>query len=223
MKIFLWILAILALLLVLLFRARLGIHAAFGAAEARADLTLGPFRVRLAPRPEPPQKKAVQKKEKSGKPKETAELRKKIPRPSAGDIREAVETLGPVCKKALRRTRRGIRIRPLQLSVTVGGAADPAEAAELYGLLHTLVWTVMPPLEQLVEVRDPGIHIGLDFDLPNTRAEGEFGISIRVGTLIAVGAEVGIPTLRWLLRYWKKQRRPSPTGEAPETADHTAA
>ena len=98
--------------------------------------------------------------QKTGKPKkepkDLAEAAKKIPKPKLEDLQDAARTLWPAAKKALRRTRRGIRVDPLRLSATLGGAEDPAAAAELYGGLHALVWTGMPALEKLVVIRDPG-------------------------------------------------------------------
>ena len=121
------------------------------------------------------QKKTLQETQKTGKPKkepkDLAEAAKKIPKPKLEDLQDAARTLWPAAKKALRRTRRGIRVDPLRLSATLGGAEDPAAAAELYGGLHALVWTGMPALEKLVVIRDPGIHLGIDFDAQETRAE----------------------------------------------------
>ena len=110
------------------------------------------------------------------------------------------------------------------LSATLGGAEDPAAAAELYGGLHALVWTGMPALEKLVVIRDPGIHLGIDFDAQETRAEGELGISIRLGTLIAVGTQLAVPAIGWLRRFMKRRRMP-PASKAADNkaAEHPAA
>ena len=149
---------------------------------------------------------------------------KKIPKPKLEDLQDAARTLWPAAQKALRRTRRGIRVDPLRLSATLGGAEDPAAAAELYGGLHALVWTGMPALEKLVVIRDPGIHLGIDFDAQETRAEGELGISIRLGTLIAVGTQLAVPAIGWLRRFMKRRRMP-PASKAADNkaAEHPAA
>lgn len=173
-------------------------------------------------------KKRRRKPKKQGKPKkepkDLAEAAKKIPKPKLEDLQDAARTLWPAAKKALRRTRRGIRVDPLRLSATLGGAEDPAAAAELYGGLHVLVWTGMPALEKLVVIRDPGIHLGIDFDAQETRAEGELGISIRLGTLIAVGTQLAVPAIGWLRRFMKRRRMP-PASKAADNkaAEHPAA
>ena len=103
--------------------------------------------------------KKRRRKPKTGKPKkEPKDLAEAAKNPEAQTGRSSGRRKDAVARrqKALRRTRRGIRVDPLRLSATLGGAEDPAAAAELYGGLHALVWTGMPALEKLVVIRDPG-------------------------------------------------------------------
>nr|WP_325296812.1 hypothetical protein [uncultured Dysosmobacter sp.] len=212
----LWILGVLAALTVLLCRTRVGIRAAFGGGTLTLDAKVGLFHIRILP--------AKKKREKAGKKAAKAEKEKpqkpKAPlqKPSLADIRDAARTLAPPLKRALGRTRRGIRIHPLRLSITVGGREDPAAAAELYGDLHAGVWTGMPVLEQLLAIPAPHIHIGIDFDAPDTIAEGELGVSARIGTLLAAALGVGIPALRWFLRYQKKHKQQTPAKASRQAA-----
>lgn len=216
-----WFLAIIGILLALFLLfclLRLGVLVTFGDTAA-ACLFIGPIKIQLTP--SEAKQKAKPKKEKQGEKEETGDALgklKKIPKPTWEDIRSAYDTLWPPVRKALRRTRRGIRVAPLRLSVILGGREDPAAAAELYGYLNAGVWAVMPALEQLLVIPEPSIHMALDFDSPNTRAEGSAGLSIRIGTLIAVGLQVGIPALKWLLKYWKKHRKKTKRSVQPETA-----
>ncbi|WP_298019635.1 DUF2953 domain-containing protein [uncultured Dysosmobacter sp.] len=214
----LWILGILAALILLLCRTRVGIHVGLHGGETTADVKLGPFRIRVLPAKKKPKKAEKPPKE----PKEGKEEKPKkaFPKIAFADVKDAVRTLAPPLKKALARTRRGIRVQPLDLRITLGGSEDPAAAAEQYGYFHAGVWTVMPVLEQLLVIPDPYIHVGIDFDAPKTVLEGEAGISIRIGTLLAVGFGVGIPALRWFLRFQKKQKQQpkAETAEAAETA-----
>ena len=118
----------------------------------------------------------------------------------------------PPLKKALRRTRRGVRIDPLGVSVILGGQAEPADAAQLYGELHGAVWTGMPILEQLLVIPRPHIHLDVDFTTVETRIQGSIGFSARIGTLLRIGMTVAIPGLRWLLAYMKKKKQ-APVGK----------
>lgn len=213
MELALWIIGILAALLVLLCRVRVGVRVTLTGRAAEVEVRVGPLRFRVYPgKPrrepqEPPPEPAKKSQEPSkGTP--------KMPRFSAGDLREAARVLWPPLRRALSRTRRGIRIQPLTLSLTLGGAEDPAETAQVYGLLSAGIWTVMPALEELLDIRDPGIHVGINFDAVETEIHGCAGVSARIGTLLAVALEVGIPALRWLSTFQKRKKAAEPTQAA---------
>lgn len=207
MTVVLWILGILLALLVLLCLTRVGVHALFGDALA-LDAKIGPFRIHILPGKKQDKKREKRAKEpkEAEKSEEKAEKKPCFPKPSMADIREAVSVLWPPLKRALNRTRRGVRIHPMDLCVTLGGQEDPAAAAQLYGEAHAGVWAVMPVLERLLVIPEPHIHIGIDFNASETKVEGELGVTARVGTLLAVGATVAFPALKWFLRYRKKQK-----------------
>ena len=107
---------------------------------------------------------------------------------------------------------RGVRIDPLDVSVILGGQAEPADAAQLYGELHGAVWTGMPVLEQLLVIPRPHIHLDVDFTAEETKILGSVGFSARIGTLLRIGMTVAIPGLRWLLAYMKKKKQ-APVGK----------
>lgn len=215
MTVVLWILGILLALLVLLCLTRVGVHALFGDALA-LDAKIGPFRIHILPGKKQDKKREKRAKEpkEAEKSEEKAEKKPCFPKPSMADIREAVSVLWPPLKRALKRTRRGVRIHPMDLCVTLGGQEDPAAAAQLYGEAHAGVWAVMPVLERLLVIPEPHIHIGIDFNASETKVEGELGVTARVGTLLAVGATVAFPALKWFLRYRKKQKRQPPEPKA---------
>lgn len=221
--IWLWILGILAVLIVLLCWTRVGIHAEMDRESVTVDIKLGLLHLRVLPAKEKPKKtKKSAKKAESGKEAGKEKPKKTLPNITLEDIQDAVRTLAPPLKKALQRTRRGIRVEPLALSVTVGGSKDPASAAELYGYLHAGIWTAMPILEQLLVIPAPYIHVGIDFDASEAVLEGRLGISIRIGTLLTIGMGMGIPALRWFLQFQKKNR-PQPASAKREPAKHAAA
>ena len=215
MTVVLWILGILLALLVLLCLTRVGVHALFGDALA-LDAKIVPFRIHILPGKKQDKKREKRAKEpkEAEKSEEKAEKKPCFPKPSMADIREAVSVLWPPLKRALNRTRRGVRIHPMDLCVTLGGQEDPAAAAQLYGEAHAGVWAVMPVLERLLVIPEPHIHIGIDFNASETKVEGELGVTARVGTLLAVGATVAFPALKWFLRYRKKQKKQPPEPKA---------
>ena len=212
--VWLWILAVIVLLTVLLCRTRVGAWAAFGGGDLRLDARFGFLRVQILPAkpkkakkpPKPPKNKKQtppEKEPEAGKPKLSFTLE---------DGKDALRTLLPPLKRALERTRRGIRVKPLRLSLVLGGQEDPAASAQAYGELQAAVWTGMPLLEKLLDIRDPYIHTDVDFSASGIAVEGEAGVTLRVGTLLAVGFGMAFPALKWFLRWRKrsKTRPPSP-------------
>lgn len=170
--------------------------------EAGQTFTLifcvGPVRRQLYP--------AVKKKQpETAKSEKKAEKKNRaIPRPSVSDIKDAYRTLKPAVVRALRRTRRGIRIDPLDISVIFGGREDPAGNAETYGYASAAVWTAMPAVEQLLTIPDPHIHLDMDFEAEKLQLRGRIGIGIRIGTLLLIALGLAIPAIRWFLKYVKK-------------------
>ena len=218
MCLFLMILGGLILLLFLLSRLRLGIDAAVDGKAVTVDAAVGPLRIRVLPgkpKKTKPEKEVPPKKEAAKSP---PKEKKPLPKPTLADIRSALDALLPPLKRALGRTRRSIRVKPLDASVTFGGAADPAAAAELYGYAHMAVWTGMPVLEQLLVIPDPHIHIGIDFDAPETAVRVRVGVTLRLGTLVSVALGVGIPALKWFLGFQKKHKQPQPAKEPEQAA-----
>ncbi|MCI9511139.1 MAG: DUF2953 domain-containing protein [Oscillibacter sp.] len=210
-----WILGVLILLIALLCWTRVGVLVTLGD-TLRVEVKAGWLRFQVVPgKKRRPRKKKPPKKEKasSGADRAEGEKRRSFPKFSLGEIWDAVQTLAPPLKRALGRTRRGVRIAPLRLSLILGGQEDPAAAAKLYGELNAAVWSGMPVLEQLLDIRDPRIHTEVDFEADKNRMEGTLGITIRIGTAFAVGLGIAVPALRWLLRYMKQHRKKKPAPE----------
>lgn len=215
-----WILLAVFVLLALLCLTRVGVEAAFGGAGGlRLDIRLGVLRLHVLPgKKRPGQERKPEKAKKKKPPKETAQKGKKKLPFEAEDIKDALRTLFPVLRRTLRRVGRGIRLHPFRLSLTLGGRADPASAAETYGRVQLVVWNGMPLLERLLDIPEPSIHTGVDFDAAGTAAEGEVGAAFRIGTLLALAFGLLVPALGWLWRFWRRNRaraakRTEPAGE----------
>ena len=221
--VWLWILAVIILLIALLCWTRVGVWVAFGGEELRLDVKFGLLRVHILPaKPQKPRAEKP-KKEKKQPPKEPEEKEAKPKRSfTLEDGKDALRTLLPPLKRALRRFGRGIRVRPLRLSLVLGGQEDPAAAAQAYGEIQAAVWTGMPLLERLVDVRDVYIHTDVDFMASAAAVEGETGVTIRIGTLLAMGFGLAFPALGWFLRWRKrcKTRPPKPEKKTRKPKDH---
>ena len=211
-----WILAVAVLLLALLLWTRVGAWTAFGGDGLRLDVLFGFWRIPILPAK--PKKAEKPPKEKKKRPRAERE-KKEGPKLSftLEDGKDALRTLLPALKRALGRTRRGIRVKPLRLSLVLGGREDPAAAAQAFGELQAAVWSGMPVVERLLDVRNPTIHTDVDFGAGETAAEGEAGVTLCVGTLLAVGFGLAFPALRWFLRWRKRcKTRPPEMEKKPE-------
>ena len=128
------ILAVVVLVLLLIGQVRVGGRAEFNAEGFFLWIRLGRLQIRLLPaKPkgeEKPLKPGKPKKEKRKKPKKEkppAPLPEKI-----GGALEYAQALLPVALEAAGGMWRGLRVDTLRLELTAG-AADPADAANLYG------------------------------------------------------------------------------------------
>lgn len=205
----LWVLGILLCAVLILCQVRIGVQVVYQGGTARADVRLGPFSFPIVSPQESPQKTEAQPSERSGE-EQAARTGRKLPKIDWNDVKDAAAALWQPLKRTLDRTRRGIRIDPLQIRLILGGAADPAETAEHYGYLQAAIWTGMPVLERLLQIPDPRIHTDIDFDGGNTVIEIRLGISARIGTLLGAAAGIAVPVLRWFLRFQKKQAKTAP-------------
>ena len=213
MKVFLWVVAILLFLGWLLYLLPLGLLIKLEGEKKTGQLQIGFIRVGLFPKKDSKKENKQKKSADSGKKDAQKKAEKKSKKPfSFSELMDLFRALWPPLKKALHRARRGIRIKPLQLSLTLGGEEDPAEAAERYGELQGLVWTAMPALEQLIHVQDPYIHIGIDFHSAETCLQGDLGIRIRLGALLKIVFGLAIPALRWFLRHQKRVMKQDTSG-----------
>jgi len=194
----LYILGALLLLLVSLTFIRVGIYISFGQ-ELRIKVKAGPVTRQILPKPDKPKEDRKQKKPKKAGEEGTAKKpgRKKLDL-TFEDIRSAFPAVFESLKRGLRRTRKRMKIHPMTVSVIFGGE-DPARVSEMYGWAGTVMWTVMPQLEQLIRIPDPRIHLDVDYTALKTRSEGEIGISLLVRDGIGIGWSFGIPLIKWYL------------------------
>ena len=199
----LWcILGALALLIIIVLLLRVGVLVSL-TDTLTVLLRLGPVAIPLYP--------AVEKKEKPAKkakpataatPKKKKKLSLDITRQ---DVQAALKAVWQALEGVFRRIGRRIRVTPCEVSVVVGGPW-PDKVAEQYGLISAAVWTVMPRLEQLIHIRDPYIHLDVDFNAPSTNVEGRLGLYLRVGDLLAIAFAAAKPLLKFYFSFRRRQK-----------------
>ena len=210
-----YILGGILLLLVVVWLLRVGVDVRFGD-ELRVAVKIGPAKITVLPQQEKkkkPKKEKPQKEKKTEKKPAEKKEKKKFPF-TFSDIRSAVPVLFEALKKALGKIRRRMRIHPLDVCVIFAGD-DPAKVAEMYGWANSAMWTMMPQLERLLQIPDPHIHLGVDYERYDLHAEGRVGVTFRVGDLIVIGLTLAVPVLKWYLGWRKEVKRRE---EAAKTA-----
>ena len=212
----LWcILGALALLIIFVLLLRVGVLVSL-TDTLTVLLRIGPVAIPLYP--------AVEKKEKPAKKaKPTTETTPKAKKKlsldiTRQDVQEALKAVWQALEGVLRRIGKRIRVTPCEVSVVVGGPW-PDKVAEQYGLVSAAVWTVMPRLEQLIHIRDPYIHLDVDFNAPSTNVEGKLGLYLRVGDLLAIAFAAAKPLLKFYFPFRRRQkaRQAAATAQAGKT------
>lgn len=199
----LWcILGTLALLIIIVLLLRVGVLVTL-TDTLTVLLRLGPVAIPLYPAAEKKEKPAKKAKPATdATPKKKKKLSLDITRQ---DVQEALKAVWQALEGMLRRIGKRIRITPCEVSVMVGGPW-PDKVAEQYGLVSTAVWTVMPRLEQLIHIRDPYIHLDVDFNAPSTNVEGKLGLYLRVGDLLAIAFAAAKPLLKFYFPFRRRQK-----------------
>ncbi|MGM9618336.1 MAG: DUF2953 domain-containing protein [Oscillospiraceae bacterium] len=220
----LYILGGFLLLLFLLLLLRVGVEVRLGE-PLTVTLRFGPGRLRLLPGKEKKKKepKAERpKKEKKAKAARQPKSGKTKPKIGFPEVRQGAELLLPALKKALGRTRRSIRVKPLNVHVVFGGD-DPAEVAEQYGWATAAMWSLMPQAERLLTIPEPHIRLDTDFEASATRTEGEIGLSIRIGSTLRIGLALLPAALRWYRKLPRVPAEEKKTETAPPDAAAAAS
>ena len=199
----LWcILGAIALLIILVLLLRVGVLVSL-TDTLTVLLRLGPVAIPLYPAAEKKEKPAKKAKPATAAtPKAKKKLSLDITRQ---DVQEALKAVWQALEGMLRRIGRRVRVTPCKVSIVVGGAY-PDKVAEQYGLISAAVWTVMPRLEQLIHIRDPYIHLDVDFNAPSTNVEGQLGLYLRVGDLLAIAFAAAKPLLKFYFPFRRRQK-----------------
>ena len=211
----LYILGGIILLFLLLLLIPLGIQIAFGE-ETEIRVRICHIPIKILPKKE---KKTVPKKEKketkAEKPEKKTE-KKKLPKLTLEDVRSAVSAVGQSLGYGFSKIGRKIQIDPMEISVVFGGD-DPADTAKWYGWASSVLWVVMPRLEETMRIPNPQIHLEADFNAEKTTVQGRVGIRCRVGGIAAIGIAFAGPLLKWFTAFKKKSKAALPKETASQT------
>lgn len=225
-QILLGILGALLLMLAVLLAMTAQIRAVYDQGEASLWVRYGPLKLQIYP-PKPPKtedSEASPKKKKPRKPKkeknaeDTPEKGKLSI--SAEQILYALETLPPILGRALGRTRRSIRVRPLKLHLLIAGG-DPAGTALLYGRAQAALAAGMPVLRRAVRIGEEDIRLFLDFQRTRPDCIADVGVSIRCWDAARIAVCAGGSLVKWFLKF--RKLAPPPEKQAAEEKQGSGA
>ncbi len=209
----LFILAVVALVLLLIGQVRAGGRAEFNADGFFLWVRLGKFQIKILPMKPKEEKPSKPQKPKKKKPKKPKKEKPPTPLPEKfGGALEYAHALLPVGLEAAGGMLRGLRVDNLELELTAGGP-DPADAAMLYGQANAALGALWYPLTKAFKVKDGAARVKLDFDAPGMTVYGAAGLSIKIGTVVWIGLRAGFKALfgalaaRKRLKIKRQQRK----------------
>lgn len=227
------ILCVIALMLAVLLLTPVRARFSYDRGDLAAWVRYGPAKLEVYPRKEVPEeekntgkkkksakrkKKSVKEEEDEAKEEKGKTLKRKI---SKEQILYSLETLPPILGRALRRTRRRIRLNPLKIHLLIA-SPDPADTALLYGKLEAALAVGLPALHRLVRIKEQDIRLFPDFAGESMDCIADVGIAIRPWDLLAIGIPAGASLIKWLLRC-RKLAPPAPEEKKDENATTEAA
>lgn len=195
------IIGIILLILLLICCTRIGVIAAYDG-KFTFQLRIGLFTI--APTKK---KKAVPKKESTTEEEapKSAKKKKTLPKPTFEELTDLLSVVFTALEKSKRKMCKHLRVDPFEWSITIGGK-DPADVAKMYGYANAALWNIMPRAEELFNIPNPSVHLGMDYEAERTIIRGKIGISIRIGALLVIAFTLAMPVFKWYRRVKKAHR-----------------
>ena len=199
----LWIILAIALVLTVLNLLPVGVDAAYADEAFSLAARIGPFRLRLLPKPPD----AKPKKKKPQKPKKEKPKKKS----ASPDIR-TILVLAKLGLQALNRFRQRLRVQLLRL-VFVSGAPDPYDTALAFGCVNAALGALTPLAERTLCIDERDIQTGVDFQAGQPRIDARIVCTIRIGQIVAIALAFGVGFLKQKMH--SKQARAARAKTAP--------
>lgn len=193
------ILAILLLLAIL----PLGITARYASAGFSLKIMAGPFRFALYPRKKKDPAKTKEKKvAKKDKKRERSD--KEQDTQTGGSLKEFLPLI-KLLPGFLNRLRKKIRVKRLELKVTLAGE-DPCDLALNYGRANAALGNLLPRLEHYFVIKKRDLDVQCDFTASETLLLARADITITLGRLLGLLIRYGVKAIIELVKM-KNQRK----------------
>jgi len=192
--------AVILLVLFLLGQIRIGGRAQYSETGAFLWLRIGGVNIQMYP-----SKPKGEKKPKRKKPAKDPEAEKVGTLEKAGGALEYARELLPILLEAAGQCRQKLRVDRLELELTAA-AADPADAALLYGQANAALGAFWYPLTEAFRVKDGTARVNLDFEGQTPTLYANAALSFTLGQLVWLGIYFGLRALRAFLAVRKQQK-----------------
>ena len=187
----LWIILAIALVLTVLNLLPVGVDAAYADETFSLAARIGPFRLRLLPKPPD----AKPKKKKPQKPKKEKPKKEKPKKKSAPPDIRTILALAKLGLQALDRFRQRLRVQLLRL-VFVSGAPDPYDTALAFGYVNAALGALTPLAERALRIDERDIQTGVDFQAGQPRIDARIVCTIRIGQIVVIALAFGVGFLK---------------------------
>ena len=204
----LWIILAIALVLTVLNLLPVGVDAAYADETFSLAARIGPFRLRLLPKPPD----AKPKKKKPQKPKKEKPKKEKPKKQSAPPDIRTILALAKLGLQALNRFRQRLRVQLLRL-VFVSGAPDPYDTALAFGYVNAALGALTPLAERALRIDERDIQTGVDFQAERPRIDARIVCTIRIGQIVVIALAFGVGFLKQKMH--SKQARATRAKTAP--------
>ena len=208
----LWIILAIALVLTVLNLLPVGVDAAYADETFSLAARIGPFRLRLLPKPPD----AKPKKKKPQKPKKEKPKKEKPKKKSAPPDIRTILALAKLGLQALNRFRQRLRVQLLRL-VFVSGAPDPYDTALAFGYVNAALGALTPLAERALRIDERDIQTGVDFQAGQPRIDARIVCTIRIGQIVVIALAFGVGFLKQKMH--SKQARAARAKTAPATQE----
>ena len=204
----LWIILAIALVLTVLNLLPVGVDAAYADETFSLAARIGPFRLRLLPKPPD----AKPKKKKPQKPKKEKPKKEKPKKKSAPPDIRTILALAKLGLQALNRFRQRLRVQLLRL-VFVSGAPDPYDTALAFGYVNAALGALTPLAERALRIDERDIQTGVDVQAERPRLDARIVCTIRIGQIVVIALAFGVGFLKQKMH--SKQARATRAKTAP--------
>ncbi|MBE6959504.1 MAG: DUF2953 domain-containing protein [Ruminococcaceae bacterium] len=189
--------------IVLLAFMPLGISARYNADGPYVALILGPVRMQLLPG----KKKAAKQKKPKQKtpPKQTTAQPQNSAAPEKGGSVTDFLPLLQLILELLIEFRRKLRVRLLELKVTLAGG-DPSDLAVNYGRAWAALGNLEPQLDRFFIIQKKDMQVQCDFEADTTVIVARLDLTITLGRLLRLVLCYGIRGIREYLKIVKLRK-----------------